>query len=199
MAAQSGELLHFRLVDEGNVLGTRADGVRAAQKLRSLYADQSAIVLDFDDVDAASIPYLSELLAAIAEILVQTRNIGRPVVAVANVGDDVVVELQAVLERRKATIAVLRGSGVELLSGAPHLEETLREAQALPATFTTNQLAERLAINVTSLNERLSTLVEAGVLARERDPSAKRGKRYLYRLPDAELLLGPRGALSDPR
>jgi hypothetical protein len=180
--------VHFRLSDEGNVLGTRNDGVRASQKLRTLYAGQPAIVLDFRGVEAATIPYLSQLVSGLFEIVLEARDASRPVVAVANVDDDVIPELEAVLERRHAMIALLTSDGVELLSGAPHLEETLRAAQKLPSTFTTTQLAERLSINVTSANERLRSLVDSGVLARERDPHATRGKRFLYRMPDPELI-----------
>jgi DNA-binding MarR family transcriptional regulator len=135
-------------------------------------------------------PYLSQLLAEVSEILTTTQDDdgGRgPLVVLANVGDDVLVDLRAVLERRKSLMAILRGDGIDLVSGRPHLVTTLQAAQEFPATFTAAELAERLEMNPNSINERLQPLYTAGVLSRSADPKAKRGTRYRYRAPRSDL------------
>ena len=190
MGYQEREVLHYTLNDQGNVLATRAHGVTTAQHLQELYDGQEVLILDFAGVDATSMTFLSQLLGAVSDIM-KTRQRGGPLIMVMNVGGDVLIELQGVLERREATIAKLGPDGVELIAGAPHLQETLREAQAFSPHFTTTELAERLAIELSTLNERLKPLIQAGALARERDPNARQGRKYLYRAPDLAAL--PRG------
>src|SRR5690242_4270021 len=70
------EPLWFKLADRGAVLATRADGVEAAQQLHRLYAGQPTIILDFEGVQAASIPFLSQLLSEVSEIVRRTRDSG---------------------------------------------------------------------------------------------------------------------------
>lgn len=179
--------LRFPLQDHGHVLSTRRRGFEAAAHLRRLAQDRVDVVLDFAGVEVVTPPFLFEFLAGVRELL-REKPEGGPLVIVMNLDDDVLETLELVLERRKLPLAILRANRVELLQAAPHLEDTLREALELPPRFTVPQLAEKLSLQPTSINERLNPLVESGVLSRERDPSARRGKRYVYRAPTREFV-----------
>ena len=72
---------------------------------------------------------------------------------------------------------------VELLGGPEHLRRTLAEASQFGRSFDAPELAERLSLKLPNLNARLTALVEAGVLARDRDPDAARGIKYRYTAP----------------
>lgn len=174
-----GETLHFYLRDHGVVLANRRRGREVAGHLRELAESRQDIVLDFDEVDAVTPPFVQELLDAVQSAV---RDDGRLVVA-ANMNDDVEETLSFVLERRKATLAHRRGEEVELINEvAPHLGDLLREAQGLRRPFTVSELAEQLGVPENTLNGRLKPLLAFGAAARERDADAPRGIRYLYRV-----------------
>lgn len=183
------DVLRYRLIDRGSVLGTRRDGTETAQHLRRIYDGKADIILDFEGVYAASMPFLTQLLAELSEILTSSQNDGGPIVAAANVDDDVLLDLEAVLLRRRSPMAIIRADEVELLSASPQLVMTLKAAREFPATFTVNDLAKRLSTNPTAVNERLKPLLTAGVLSREADPEAQHGVRYKYRAPHPHLLV----------
>lgn len=179
MSTGMGETLHFYLRDHGAVLANRRRGREVAGHLRELAESRQDMVLDFEEVDAVTPPFVQELLDAVQSAV---RDDGRLVVA-ANMNEDVEETLAWVLERRKATLAHRRGKQVELLNEvAPHLGELLREAQALRRPFTVAELADQLGIGENTLNGRLKPLLEFGAAARERDAGAPRGIRYVYRV-----------------
>lgn len=186
-------VLRYNLNDGlgGEILATRRDGAQAAQQLRDLHTGTEDIVLDFEGVVASSIAFLSELLDGVQGILANVASDQpRPLVAAANVGADVLIEVEAVLHRRDSVIAVVYDQGVRLVSGTPKLNKTLEVAREFPATFTVNDLAERLGdVTPNAVGERLTPLFEAGVLSREADPDAQHGKRYKYRAPHPGHLL----------
>jgi DNA-binding transcriptional ArsR family regulator len=184
--------LRYHLRDQrgGEVLATRREGTRTAQHLRELHDGRQDIVLDFDGVIASSIVFLSELLDGVAAILANVpKEQPRPLVAVANVHDDVLPELEEVLDRRDSMVAVVDDDEVRLVAGTPKLNKTLQIAREFPATFTVNELAARLDAKPNAVGERLTPLFEAGVLSREADPDAEHGTRYKYRAPQPDHLL----------
>lgn len=173
------ETLHFHLRDHGPVLVNRRRGREVADRLRDLSEDRGDVILDFDDVDAVTPPFVQELLDAVQSVV---RGDGRLVVA-ANMNDDVAETLSLVLERRKATLAYHRRDQVELMNEvAPHLGQLLREAQRLRRPFTVTELAERIGVAPNTLHGRLKPLLESGAAARERDVDAPRGIRHRYRV-----------------
>jgi DNA-binding MarR family transcriptional regulator len=180
-------MFRLRLGGAGLVLGTREEGAAASARLRDAYAGEPTIVFDFEGVEAATMAYLSELLSAVASIVAERGEAAGPVVVATGVVSDVEPELEAVLARENRYLALADPAGVRLVPANPHLTKVLQAAQGLEAPFTAAELAARLGVNPTSLNERLAPLVRAGVFSRERDQSAQRGKRYRYRVPTDEL------------
>jgi hypothetical protein len=180
--------VHFALADHGRVLATRNAGRKVAAHLAELIEGQPSIVLNFHDVEAVTPPFLDELLRVVRAELAAKRE-GR-VIVVTNLDDDVRETLQLLLDRHRLSLAELRGGRVELLTSVPYLAETLQAAQDLGTEyFTAPQLAERLALKLPNANQRLGQLVQAGAIARERDPDAERGKRYRYSAPQADTLI----------
>ena len=96
--------------------------------------------------------------------------------------DDVLESAELVLDRLKMTLGTLDDGQIKLLGGSRHLQDTIRAAQEL-GTFTAPDLAEQLKIKLPALHQRLNQLIEAGVLVREDDPTATRGKRGKYSAP----------------
>jgi predicted transcriptional regulator len=70
------------------------------------------------------------------------------------------------------------------------LRETLRAA-AEAQEFTASDLAARLNLQPTTVNQRLAALLASGAVARTRD-QAERGVRYRYRTPASVGCRGPR-------
>lgn len=175
--------LHFRLCDHGAVLASRRRGREVAEHLRELADDQVDVILDFDGVEASTPPFLQELLDAVQGVIGRDPDWGRLVVA-ANLNEDIAETLALVLERRKTTLAYRVGDQVELLKAAPHLAETLREAQKL-RSFTVNDLAEQLDLKPTAVHQRLRALLASGAVARE-DGEAHHGRGHRYRAATSE-------------
>jgi len=148
-----------------------------ARALSDEAAPERDIVLDFKDVEALTPPFLDELFAALKSFL--ARHEGRTTVVAVNLDDDLLDSIELVLEKRGFPLAWQQEDEVHLLAAAPHLRETL-EAASASAEFTAADLAERLKLQPTTVNQRLVALLEAGAVARVRDPS-ERGVRYRYR------------------
>lgn len=188
VSAMSVKPVHFALADHGRVLATRNAGRKVAARLSELIEEQPSIVLNFTGVEAVTPPFLDELLRVMRGAL-STQRDGR-VIVVTQLDDDVRETLQLILDRHKVSLAEIRDGRVELLTSVPHLAETLEAAQDLGTEyFTAPQLAESLALKLPNANQRLGQLVQAGAIARERDPDAERGKRYRYSTPQADALI----------
>jgi DNA-binding MarR family transcriptional regulator len=184
------DTLHFYLRNHGPVLANRRRGREVAERLRELAANRRDVILDFEDVDAVTPPFIQELLDAVQSLI---RADGRLVIA-ANMNEDAAETFTMVLERRKATLAYRQGDDVELLNEvAPHLGELLREAQELQKGFTVTELAEKLGIAPNTLHGRLRPLLESGAAARERDRGAERGVRHRYRVVSSDEPTAERG------
>jgi DNA-binding transcriptional ArsR family regulator len=173
--------LHFELRRFGQVLATRRHGQEVARALVDEVSRERDVVLDFKDVAALTPPFLDELFAAVKSML--NRNDGRTTVVATNLDDDLLDSIELVLEKRGSPLAWQQEDVVHLLAGAPHLRDTL-EAAAQTPEFTAADLAERLKLQPTTVNQRLVALLDAGAVARVREPS-DRGVRYRYRTPGA--------------
>jgi len=169
-----------RLRDRGPVLGTRALGAEIASEVRASDPSATALILDFTGVRVASSPLLDEIVCAVRSSIADHPD--RYVVS-AGLNADVLDTLELVAERRGIALAVLQDDRLHVIGGKAHLEETLAAAQEL-ATFTAPQLAERLALKLPNLHQRLLQLQAAGVITRADDSSAERGRRLLFDTPD---------------
>lgn len=172
----------FRLHDVGELLLTRTDGRGAADKLRPLMAAPSDLVLDFGGIEAATPSFLDEICSEIDLGLRRHRDDGMVVVA-THMKPDVMESFRFILERHRHSLAYWTGKHIDLLNAPPHLVETLQAAIDLGGEFTVPELAERLELQPSTVNERLADLLEAGAVGRERDRRAERGRRYRYRTP----------------
>lgn len=170
--------LHVYLRDEGPLLATRDRGRELADRLRILTEEPGDIILDFEGVEAATPPFLQEVIDALHDVIYRASDTGRIVFA-ANLNDDLAETMAFVLNRRKTALLYRSGKMLELLGESAHLAETLAQAQKLKS-FTAPELAERLDIRPSTANKRLEKLLEAGAVRRERDSSAPRGIRHIY-------------------
>jgi hypothetical protein len=174
------------LASESDVLSTRRLGRKVGRQAHDLLEKSDCLLLNFFGVEVASPPFLDELLQALRPATFG-GDTGR-LLLIVGVNDDVCESLQMVLERRKLVLATLKKDKVELLGGAEQLEQTLREAVDL-GVFTAPELAERLAIKLPALHQRLRALTDAGAIARQPDATAEHGKRHTYTAPSDKKIL----------
>lgn len=187
-----GELAEPRAERRSGIFATREEGRRLAEQLRQQAEEPGDVILDFDQVAVVTDPFAQELLAEVRELIERSRDVGRIVFAV-NVEPDVRESLRFVLERRRQTLAHLRNSTLELLVSDPDLQKTLREAEQLES-FTAPEIAARLGIKPDAATHRLTKLLLAGAVVRERDRRASRGIRHLYHALSGEQRAGYRSA-----
>jgi DNA-binding MarR family transcriptional regulator len=176
----SVKIQRYDLATHGRVLATRPLGREVGRAVSELFAGSGGLLLSFYEVDVASPAFLSEVINAIRGILISSEHRW---LLVTGMNEDVKESVELVLEREKMVLGELNDDQIELLGGSSQLHDTLREAQKMGGAFTAPDLAERLQLKLPALHQRLNQLIEAGVLAREDDPTAKRGKRGKYTTP----------------
>jgi DNA-binding MarR family transcriptional regulator len=175
----SVNLLRYDLVKHGRVLATRAVGREVGRGVSTLLADSGGLLLSFYEVDVASPAFLSEVVTALRGVLISSEERW---LLLTGMNEDVKESIELVLQREKMALGELDAGQIDLLGGSSQLHETLREAQKM-GTFTAPDLAGRLKLKLPALHQRLNQLIEAGVLSREDDPTATRGKRGKYTAP----------------
>lgn len=180
-------VLHIYMRDDGRLLSTRPAGKRMARKLERIARSPGDLLLDFDEVEAATPPFLQELVDAIHTIVTASAGSGRIVVGV-HMNEDVAETLRYVTARAKRGLAYAHGRQVDILEDRPHLAETLRAAQGLNPFFTAPELAKQLGIKPDAATQRLKKLVETGAAVREVDPEARQGVRHRYRVASREVV-----------
>jgi hypothetical protein len=169
----------YGLAQHGEVLATRATGRDVGREVAQRLADSRGLLLNFHGVDVASPAFLFELITAIRATLLAPPAHW---LLVTGMNDDVRESAGLVLERLKMVLGVLENDEIELLGGSEHLQDTIKAAQQLEV-FTAPDLARELELKLPALHQRLNQLVEAGVLSRQDDPTAKRGKRSKFATP----------------
>lgn len=192
----SMKMITFHMAEHGrsSVLATRDLGRRVGRDVQDELAGAEILLLTFTGVEVASPPFLDEILRAVHSVL--RGGDTKLMVITLDMNEDVRESLELVLERHKLMLATLSGSQIKLLGGTRQLAETLREAQKL-GEFTAPELAERLRLKLPNLHQRLKALTEAGVLMREADDTAERGRRHRYRAPDArQFAAGDAGTIT---
>jgi hypothetical protein len=172
----------YDLVEHGRVLATRATGRDVGRTVAERLAAEPGLLMSFYGVDVASPAFLVELIGAVRAIRVTA---GDRWLLLTGMNEDVRESVELVLDRLKVSLGNLQGEQIELLGGTKQLEDTLREAQQL-GTFTAPELAERLEMKLPALHQRLNRLLESGLLIREDDPTATRGKRGKYTAAPSE-------------
>jgi hypothetical protein len=177
-SAMSLNVTRYDLVRHGRVLATRAKGREAGREAAEQLTSSDGLLLSFWGVDVASLPFLDDVVRQLRAVLLG----GDKLLLVTGYNEDVKESIEIVLGRQKMTLAALEGEQISLLGGSTHLAETLREAQEL-REFTAPKLAERLQMKLPAVHARLNALAESGAIAREDDPTAKRGKRGKYTAP----------------
>lgn len=180
-------VLHIHMRDRGVFLSTRQAGKEAAKALLAFTEDPGDVILDFAGVEAATPPFLQEILDAVVGLIGANRKTGRIVLA-ANLNEDLAETLRYVAGHAKHGVAYLDGDELDLLEERPLLVETLREAQRLKPFFTAPQLARRLRIKPDAATQRLKKLLALGAAERKADPTARHGRRHLYRVVDPRLV-----------
>ena len=182
-SSMSVKLERYELARHGRVLATRSVGRDVGRTIAELIAQKPALLLSFYGVEVASPSFLFELISAVrAALIAQPQRW----LLVTGMNEDVAESAELVLDRLKMTLGTLDDGQIKLLGGSQQLQDTIKAAQQL-GTFTAPDLAEQLEIKLPALHQRLNQLIEAGVLTREDDPTATRGKRGKYSAPPAVL------------
>lgn len=182
----SVKLNRFDLLPHGDVLATRTRGRDVGRQAIDSLGNSQVLLLNFTGVQVASPPFLDEFLTAL-RTLVGGGDTGR-LLAVVGVNQDVAESFAMVLSRRKLMMAEVQREQVSLLGAPEQLQETLDAAVAIGATFTAPELADRLAIKLPALHQRLKALADSGVVARKVDSTAVRGVRYEYSNVDVRVV-----------
>ena len=162
--------LHIYLRDHGRVLSTRPRGREAADRVRAVADTPGDLILDFDDVEVASPPFLQEVVDTAHGLVARDKATGR-IVLFANMTEDVAETMRYVVAKKKLSLAYREGDEINLLDGSRHLVDTLKAAQQL-RSFTAPQLAHELKIKDDTATHRLKKLLETGAVVREEDPKA---------------------------
>jgi len=173
------KLERYDLAQHGDVLATRSTGRDVGRVVAERLSDSAGVLLNFHGVDVASPSFLFGLISTIRVTLLEPPTHW---LLVTGMNDDVRESAELVLERLKMMLGVLDHDQIELLGGSRHLQDTIKAAQQL-GVFTAPDLARELELKLPALHQRLNQLVEAGVLSREDDPTAIRGKRSKFAAP----------------
>ncbi len=179
-------VLHIYMRDYGAFLSTRQAGKKAADEFRRLTRAEGDVILDFDGVEAATPPFLQEVLDAVTALTIANEDTGRIVLA-AHLNDDLTETLRYVAHHAKRSVAYVHGGKLDLFRERPQLAKTLQEAQRLRPFFTAPELAKGLNIKAPAATKRLRALVALGAAERQLDPTARQGKRHQYRVANPEL------------
>jgi hypothetical protein len=167
----------------GSVLASREKGRAVGAELIAALHD-SSLLLDFTGVEVVTPPFFAEVLQALAGPLRHADT--THLLVISGMNEDVRETLAVSLDRAKMALATLEQGQLDLLGGTTQLRETLAAVAKLGRSFDASELANRLALKLPNLNARLTALVEAGALRRERDPEAQRGVKYRYTAPSTE-------------
>jgi hypothetical protein len=173
------KLERYDLAQHGDILATRSTGRDVGRAVAERLTESPGLLLSFHGVDVASPAFLFELIGAIRAALLTPPAHW---LLVTGMNDDVRESAELVLERLKMVLGQLEDDQIQLLGGAHHLQKTIKAAQQL-GVFTAPDLASELELKLPALHQRLIQLVEAGVLSREDDPTATRGKRSKFTAP----------------
>lgn len=173
----------YSLRKHGTVLATRGLGAEVAARLRASSASApSVVIVDFAEIRVASSPFLDEVACALRSMIADSPE---RFVLLANLNEDLTDTLELVVGRRDIVLTTVREGKLETVGGTRQLDETLAAGEEL-GTFTAPELAERLELKLPNLHQRLSQLQAAGALTRSDDPSARRGRRLLFKTPEIE-------------
>src|SRR5438045_2011572 len=97
MASTSHAPLHIYLRDSGAILSTRERGRRAAEQLRALTEEPGDIILDFAGVEAATPPFLQEVIDAAHSVILKERETTGRILVGVNMNDDLAGTMTFVL------------------------------------------------------------------------------------------------------
>ena len=176
----------FRVADSyGEHLWTRDTGRRARQDLeKQLEALEpgNTLVIDLDGVQVFDYSFASEFFGK--SLLALPREFPDRFLLVENLTNYTHENLVQALEGLGLAM-VERKKGKLNLIGKVHPTdlETFRAIERSKAPVTSNYLKERLEINLTAVNERLSKLAEMSIIRRSRRTSAAGREQYEYSIP----------------
>ena len=184
VSTMSLKIQRYDLVSKGHVLATRPVGREVGAEAAGRLADlpRPTAELLWRRRRIAVVPVRGPQRAARRADVVQQHWL-----LFTGMNEDVRESVELVLKHEKMVLGSLEDNHIDLLGGSEHLSDTLREAQKL-GTFTAPELAKRLSVKLPALHQRLNQLAEAGLLTREDDPTATRGKRGKYTAPPADEL-----------
>lgn len=174
--------MNVRMADCGEVL-TGAEGrsawERVSHELRKP-AEGSAVVLDFADVRAVTVPFVEEFLVRMLSDWISGYYQDLPLL-ITNAPEDVRRTIDVTLAGRKLAILSTGEGQPSLLGGDQTLKQTTGSVAQLDEEFTASQLATELHLTLPAANNRLRSLMRSGVVARIQGAPSRGGREYRYR------------------
>lgn len=170
----------------GSLLATREAGERAWREIEKeidTFGEDAVVAIDFDGVDAITIPYADACLARLMSGKASGFYESHPLV-LTNANDDVRETIDAALHLRDLVALCLAPGGPPHLLGRDQtLERTIQAAAELHDPFSVVQLAEKLELSPQAANNRLRHLTKVGALQRELINPPHGGREFRYRVP----------------
>jgi hypothetical protein len=170
---------NFVLADESGsrvlVGEERARELRHRLEQRASGGSSTWSNIDFEGVEAASVPFLREFLAP----LLTNPNSGPFVVS--NASFDVAETLDLTLRQRGLVVAALPEG--ELYGGESGAREVFTFATKADSEIRAAEVASSLGISIQAANNRLKALLSAGALRRESVSPPHGGREFAYIAP----------------
>jgi hypothetical protein len=174
----------FKLSSLGNQLWSRDKGRQTRSQVRSELEGLGVgdvLVVDAKGIEAFDFSFADELFAKTARILA-TEHPGRFLV-IENLNECTAENLEKALESSNLAM-IKRDKGKLQLVGKVHPadEETFDHIVRAGEAVSAASLGNKLNLNLTAMNERLSKLTNLGIVRREKGSSASGREQYVYRV-----------------
>lgn len=158
-------------------------GIELRNKLLRKIFDSKEVELvrlDFSDIEVTDASYAREAFTKLIGML--SLEMPRPQVLFTNVDEYVEQNLELSLKAHKKFAAVVRKDGSWVLIGKyTHLSLETLEALIKLREATTKKIAEKLKIELTTCNNRLSTLHEMSIITKQERVQKSGGIEYTYK------------------
>jgi hypothetical protein len=182
--------LEFPVSRYGSYLATRGKAREMRSELDEHVRsnpDCSAVVVNFDGVEAMTISVADEFLGRF--ILDRSTDPAAAFgVLVIGLNEETLEAVTVCLERRGLAVAAIVCGKLRLVAAPEYLVESFKAAVTL-GSFRASALAAKLNVSLPNANNRLKRLAALGALHKQRvAPTERGGKEYLYTAPDTKAL-----------
>lgn len=140
--------------------------------------EDGVLLLDFEGIVAISPSCADEFLGKLYSSITAGEHGDRAIFLRRFTSDHQEV-LEPILKRREVVAAKLSGGGIRLVGAPAHLEDTLLTARRLKR-FRASELASRLGLTISAMDNRLAKLWRSHLVRRESVAAPHGGREYSY-------------------